>query len=110
MMSSCAVGSGNRSRSDVPAAIFASIALYVAVVAAIRSAGGGTPWQDGVAAPASAGLANATLAATRLPAPAMSRDLATIFGLHEGSAYVAAGDCPALTDIADISSGYILIV
>src|ERR1700722_435301 len=83
MMSSCAVGSGKRSRSEVPAAIFASIALNVAVVAAMRVAAGGAPWQDGAdgpasAAPVSAGLANATLAASRLPAPAMSRDLATI--------------------------------
>src|SRR5215470_3127506 len=80
MMSDCAVGSGKRSRRDWPAAIFASIALNVAVVAAMRSAGGGTPGGAGVA---SAGVASAALAATRLPAQAMTRNLARIDGLLE---------------------------
>src|SRR5579859_4693248 len=107
MMSVCAVGSGKRSRSDVPAAIFASIELNVAVVAASRCAADGTPWQDGaaVAAPASAGLANATPAASRLPAPAMRRDLATTTasGIDLPASRRRIG--PALTDIGDFSSG-----
>src|SRR5215469_6914671 len=80
MMSDCAVGSGKRSRRDWPAAIFASIALNVAVVAAMRSAGGGTPGGAGVA---SAGVASAALAATRLPAQAITRNLARIDALLE---------------------------
>src|SRR6202042_325297 len=80
MMSSCAVGSGNRSRSDVPAAILASIALNVAVVAAMRTDGGGTlsAWLAGWPALASAGLASARLTSSKLPAPAISRSLATM--------------------------------
>jgi hypothetical protein len=47
-----------------PAAIFASIASYVAVVAAMRSAGGGTSevLPDGVALLANAGAASARAA------------------------------------------------
>src|SRR5579872_1518131 len=109
-MSSCAVGSGKRSRSEVPAAIFASIALNVAVVAAMRVAAGGAPWQDGAdgpasAAPVSAGLANATPAASRLPAPALSRDLATIMasmqGRSEGNRLGQAEDGRELAEVGD---------
>ena len=81
MMSSDAVGSGKRSRSDCPAAIFASIALNVAVVAAMRWAGGGTPRAFGRPAPSAlaiAGLASTGLASSTLATPATSRDLATM--------------------------------
>src|ERR1700678_2867131 len=74
-MSFAAVGSGKGSLRGCPAAIFASIASYVAVVAAMRTVGGGTPgvWSDAFAALASAGLAQ-----SRLATPAIRRILVTM--------------------------------